>query len=82
MARIRLIDPSEARGRVREIFDEIEALRGPGRVSNLLRAYANHLPSLESNWYRMKHLLKSGRLPTRTKESIGLVMAAVHKCAY
>lgn len=80
--RIRLVDPREARGRVREIFDEVEAARGPGRVSNLLRAYANHLPSLESTWYRMKHLLGSGLLPRRTKESIGLTMAALHKCSY
>lgn len=82
MARITLVDPHQARGRIREIFDEVEAVRGPGRVSNLLRAYANHLPSLESNWYRMKHLLRSGLLPTRTKEAIGLVMAALHRCAY
>ena len=82
MARIRLIEPSEAAGRVKEIFDEIQAVRGPGRVPNLMRAYAHHLPSLESNWDRMKRLLKSGLLPTRTKEAIGLTMAALHKCGY
>ncbi|MBI4637960.1 MAG: hypothetical protein HY727_16615 [Candidatus Rokubacteria bacterium] len=82
MARIRLVDPSEAQGRVREIFEEIESVRGPGRVPNLMRAYAHHLPSLESNWDRMKRLLKSGLLPTRTKEAIGLTMAALHKCGY
>jgi hypothetical protein len=82
MARVRLIDPREAEGRVREIFDEIEAVRGPGRVPNLMRAYAHHLPSLESNWDRMKRLLKTGALPTRTKEMIGLLMAALHKCGY
>jgi alkylhydroperoxidase family enzyme len=82
MARVWLIDPREAQGRVREIFQEIEAARGPGRVPNLMRAYAHHLPSLESNWDRMKRLLKSGALPTRTKEMIGLLMAALHKCGY
>ena len=80
--RIRLVDPHEARGRVKEIFDEIEAVRGPGRVSNLLRAYANHAPSLESNWDRMKNLLGRGRLPRRTKEAIGLTMGTLHKCTY
>ena len=82
MARIKLVDPKEARGRVREIFDEIEQVRGPGRVPNLMRAYANHPPSLESNWWRMKHLLKSGLLPGRVKETIGLTMAALHRCDY
>jgi alkylhydroperoxidase family enzyme len=82
MARIRLVDPAEARGRTKEIFEEIEAVRGQGRVPNLMRAYAHHLPSLESNWDRMKHLLTSGRLPRRTKEAIGLTMAALHKCGY
>jgi len=51
-------------------------------VPNLMRAYAHHLPSLESNWDRMKRLLKSGLLPTRTKEMIGLLMAGLHKCGY
>lgn len=82
MARIRLVDPADARGRTKEIFEEIEAVRGPGRVPNLMRAYAHHLPSLESNWDRMKHLLRSGLLPRRTKEAIGLTMVALHKCGY
>jgi AhpD family alkylhydroperoxidase len=30
----------------------------------------------------MKRLLKSGLLPTRTKEMIGLLMAGLHKCGY
>ena len=80
--RIGLVDPARARGRVKEIFDEIESVRGPGRVPNLMRAYANHLPSLESNWHRMKTLLKSGLLPGATKEAIGLTMAALHRCDY
>lgn len=82
MARIALINPAEATGRVREIFQEIETVRGPGRVPNLMRAYAHHLPSLESNWDRMTRLLRSGLLPTRTKEMIGLLMAGLHKCGY
>jgi hypothetical protein len=82
MARIRLVDPPAAQGRIKEIFDEIQTVRGPGRVPNLMRAYAHHLPSLEANWYRMQHLLKSGFVPTRTKEAIGLLMAALHKCDY
>lgn len=82
MARIQLIDPKKVQGRTKEIFDEIQEVRGPGRVPNIMRAYANHLPSLEANWYRMKTLLKSGLLPTRTKEAIGLLMAALHKCDY
>jgi hypothetical protein len=82
MARIALISPSDVTGRVREIFREIEGVRGPGRVPNLMRAYAHHLPSLESNWDRMKRLLKSGLLPTRTKEMIGLLMGGLHKCGY
>jgi len=82
MARIRLVDPRTAGGRVREIFQEIEEVRGPGRVPNLMRVYAHHLPSLESNWYRMKKLLKTGLLPSRAKEMIGLTMAALHKCGY
>ena len=80
--RIGLVDPAHARGRVKEIFEEIEHVRGPGRVPNLMRVYANHLPSLESNWHRMKTLLKSGLLPGATKEAIGLTMAALHRCDY
>lgn len=82
MARIKLVSPEEATGKVKEIFDEIEQARGKGRVSNLFRAYANHLPSLELNWERTKRLMKSGLLPRKLKEAIGLTMAAVHNCHY
>jgi hypothetical protein len=82
MARIARISPGDVTGRVREIFQEIEGVRGAGRVPNLMRVYAHHLPSPESNWDRMKWLLKSGLLPTPTKEMIGLLMAGLHKCGY
>src|SRR3989442_2150260 len=35
MARIALISPGDVTGRVRGIFQEIERVRGPGRVPNL-----------------------------------------------
>jgi alkylhydroperoxidase family enzyme len=82
MRRIRLVSPEEAQGRVKEIFRQIEEARGPGRVPNLMRAFANSAPILEWNWDRNVRLMKSGLLSPRVKDAIGLMMAALFKCHY
>jgi len=82
MRRIRLVSPEDAQGRAKEIFRQIEEVRGPGRVPNLMRAFANNAPILESNWDRNVRLMKSGLLSPRVKDAIGLMISALFKCHY
>ena len=82
MGRIKLVRAEEAEDRVKEIFREIEQMRGQGRLPNLMRALGNHPRILEANWERTKQLMKSGLLSVKLKDAIGLTMAAVYKCQY
>ena len=78
MPRIKLIEPEEATGRVKEIFDEITEKEG--YVPALFRAYA-HLPVLlEANWQQHKALMFEGRLSFRLKEAIMLTVADANRC--
>jgi alkylhydroperoxidase family enzyme len=78
MPRIRFVEPEEASGRTKEIFDEIE--RAEGMVPALFRAYALFPELLEANWHQHKTLMYSGRLSFRMKESIMLTVADANKC--
>ena len=78
MPRIRLIEPEEATGRVKEIFDEITEKEG--YVPALFRAYALHPALLEANWQQHKALMFEGRLSFRLKEAIMLTVADANRC--
>ena len=82
MAYIHLVDPAAATGLVREVFDDVERVRGKGRVSNLLRGYAAHPELLKANWERMKVLLGGGVLSRRLKEAIMVALAELNRCTY
>lgn len=82
MAHIHLVDPARAGGSVRETFDDVERVRGQGRVSNLLKGYALHPELLRANWERMKLLLYRGYLSRRLKESVLVALAEVNGCTY
>ena len=50
MATIRLIEEEEARGRVKEIFEDIKATKEIDFVPAIWRALANHPTHLEVTW--------------------------------
>ena len=54
MATIRLVDEQEARGRAREIFDDIKATKKIDFVPAIWRALANHPVHLEVTWQKLK----------------------------
>lgn len=82
MNRINLVNPATATGKVKEVFDDMERVRGKGRVSNLFRAYANFPDLLEANWNQVKILMRGGKLPYRLKEAIMLTVADANRCDY
>jgi len=81
-ATIRLVEESEATGRVREIFADIKATKGIDFVPNFWRTLANYPPLLEDTWTRLKAVMAPGRLDALTKEMIALAVSATNGCAY
>jgi alkylhydroperoxidase/carboxymuconolactone decarboxylase family protein YurZ len=82
MARIKLVSIEEAQGLVKEVFDEIESVRGKGKVSNLFRSYANFPQLLKANWEQSKVVKGGGVLSKKMKETIAIGLAVVNNCSY
>ncbi len=81
--RIKLVEIDQARGEVKEVFDDIQKIRGEGRVSNLFKGYAISPELLKANWQRMKAIMGEGSLLSRKlKESVMVALAELNQCTY
>lgn len=87
-ATVRLIDESEATGRVAAIFRDIKATKSIDFVPNFWRVLATHPDHLELIWTRLKALMhpeaagRTTRLDPLTREIIALAVSATNGCAY
>lgn len=82
MATIRLVQESEATGRVKEIFGEIRTTLHLPFVPQLFRALGNQPQQLESVWMQVRDLFGAGVLDMRTKCLAALAVAAAQQNAY
>ncbi len=82
MPRIHLVEVGEAAGTARAVFQDIQRVRGEGRVSNLFKGYAAFPELLAANWERMKVLMRGGTLSRKLKESIMIALAEINRCTY
>ena len=86
MSTIRLVDLTEATGKVREIFEAVlrreSRIFGTTIVSNIWRAMA-HVPDyLEANWRRSRAIMQTGDLPPAIKEAVAVAVSVVNVCHY
>lgn len=83
MASIKMISEEEARGKVAEIYKEIKEDLGIDFVPNMYKAMAPKPDYLETNWSKIKTVMKqSGKLDSLTKEIIAVAVSAVMGCDY
>ena len=81
--RIKLVEIDQAHGDVKNVYDDIQKVRGEGRVSNLFRGYAVSPEILKANWQRMKAIMGEGSLLSRKlKESVMVALAELNPCTY
>ena len=80
--RVKLVQIEDAKGEVKAVFDDMQKIRGPGRVSNLFKGYAIWPELLKVNWQRMKVVMGSGSLSRKVKESIMIALAEINRCKY
>lgn len=79
---IDLVPIERATGARKELYDEMERVRGPGRVSNLFKAYAAFPELAKANFQRLMVLLTQGNLSVKFKESVMTALAEANKCDY
>ena len=82
MATVELIQPENAEGKVKEIFDDISKTRGGDKVNNIWKALANDPDLLDATWNRIKKVMAPGALDSVTKELIYIAVSVVNGCEY
>src|SRR4029450_9348684 len=79
---IDLVPIEQATGARKEFYDEMERVRGRGRVSNLFKAYAAFPALAKANFQRLMVLLSQGNLSVKFKEAVMTALAEANKCDY
>jgi len=78
-----LIEYEQASAQVRAVYDDIMTTRKTDYVNNLWKALANHPPTLERTWARVKELMGgAGSLDPVVREMIYLAVSVTNNCTY
>ena len=76
------IQESEAKGKVKEIYDEIKTTRQITEVPNFWKMLANDPNELDRTWNSLKEIMKKGALDPVTKELIYVAVSMANSCEY
>ncbi len=83
MASIKMISEEEATGKVKVLYDEIQAALDTDFVPNLYKVMASKPEYLEATWNKVKAvMIGPGKLDRVTKEIIAVTVLAVLGCQY
>jgi AhpD family alkylhydroperoxidase len=72
----------DATGLVKDVFEEMKAVRGWDHIPPMWRVMAVNPPYLAATWERYKAIMLQGRLDLRTKEIVALTTSMVNRCSY
>ena len=76
------ISENEAKGKVKEIFEEIKTARQLSEVPNFWKSLANNPETLERTWTSLKQVMKKGALDPVVKELIYVAVSITNGCEY
>ena len=76
------IQENEAKGKVKEIYDEIKSVRQITEVPNFWKSLANNPETLERTWTSLKQVMKKGALDPVVKELIYVAVSVTNGCEY
>ena len=76
------IEESDAKGKVKEIYDEIKTTRQIAEVPNFWKMLANDPNELDRTWNSLKEIMKKGALDPVTKELIYVAVSITNSCEY
>ena len=75
-------EESDAKGKVKEIYDEIKSTRQISEVPNFWKMLANDPNELDRTWNSLKEIMKKGALDPVTKELIYVAVSITNGCEY
>ena len=73
---------NEAKGKVKEVFDEIKSTRKITEVPNFWKFIANSPETLKRTWNSTSQVMKPGALDAITKELIYVAVSITNSCEY
>lgn len=79
---IELTPVDEADGELKALYDDLERVRGQGRVSNLFKTYGKFPALGRANFRRLMVLLAEGSLSLKLKEAVMVALAEINHCTY
>jgi uncharacterized peroxidase-related enzyme len=82
MAIFNMIEESEAKVKVKEIFEDIKQKRNIKFVNNFWKMLANEPETLERTWNSLQQVMKKGALDEMTKELIYIAVSITNSCEY
>jgi len=79
----RLHSYEEANERVQAVYDDLMRTRNTDYVNNLWKALANHPPTLERTWERVKTIMgQPGEIDPLVRELIYIAVSVTNNCEY
>ena len=82
MAIFKMIEESQATGKVKEVFEDIINSRGITEIPNFWKMLANDPNELERSWNSLKQVMRKGALDAVTKELIYVAVSITNSCEY
>ena len=76
------IEENEAKGKVKEIYEDIKSTRQITEVPNFWKSLANDPETLERTWSSIKQVMKKGALDPVVKELIYVAVSVTNGCEY
>ena len=76
------ISENEAKGKVKEIYEEIKSVRQIAEVPNFWKSLANNPETLERTWASLQQVMKKGSLDPVIKELIYVAVSVTNGCEY
>lgn len=82
MAIFKMIEETEATGKVKEVFEDIKKKRNTDYINNFWKMLANNPDTLERTWTSLQQVMKKGALDEMTKELIYVAVSMTNSCEY
>ena len=76
------IQENEAKGKVKEIYEEIKSVRQITEVPNFWKSLANNPETLERTWKSLQQVMQKGALDPVVKELIYVAVSITNGCEY
>ena len=83
VAFVKVVEESEATGKVKETFEDIKKTLGIDFIPNMYKAMANNPEYLDATWKKVQAVMtREGKLDSKTKDIVALTVSIMSGCAY